>query len=145
MRETAAIRRVERRRIMKNILIIDDDEFILLGLSKALSEYAKDSEVLTAQHGKQAVEILDSCPVDFIVTDLKMPIMNGYEVVAYANKNHPRIPVYVMTGDYLPEVKQKFRAAAVSRFVSKPFSFRQLAADISSKLAATECPHPAAV
>lgn len=126
---------------MKNILIIDDDEFTLLGLTKALHVYAKDSEVLTAQHGKQAVEILGSHPVDLIVTDLKMPVMNGYEVVAYANKNHPCIPVVVMTGDYLPEVIQQFRTAAVTRFVSKPFSFRQLAAEISSKL--SEAEHPA--
>ncbi len=128
---------------MRNILIIDDDEFILFGLSKALGVCIKDAVVLTARHGRQAVEILRSCPVDLIVTDLKMPVMNGYEVVAYANKNYPDLPVYVMTGDYLADVRQRFRSAAVSGFVSKPFSFRQLAADISSKLLAAQCPQPA--
>ncbi len=123
---------------MKNILIIDDDEFILFGLSKALGTYARNSEVLTAQHGKQAVEILNSRPVDLIVTDLKMPLMNGYEVVAYANEKYPQIPVYVMTGDYLPDVRQRFGPASVFGFVSKPFSFRQFAADISSKLFPSE-------
>ncbi len=130
---------------MKNILIIDDDEFILFGLSKAISIYVKDSAVLTARHGMQAVEILGARPVDLIVTDLKMPVMSGYELVAYANKNYPEVPVYVMTADYLPDVRQRFRNAAVSGFVSKPFSFRQLAADISSKLFAAECPQPAPV
>ncbi len=119
---------------MKSILIIDDDEFILFGLSKALNMHGKGSEVLTAQHGKQAVEILGSRSVDLIVTDIKMPIMNGYEVVDYANRHFPCVPVYVMTGDYLPDVKPKFRSASVSQFVSKPFSFRQVAEDILSKL-----------
>lgn len=128
---------------MKRILIIDDDEFILFGLSKAISGQGEDSEVVTAHHGKQAVEILESRPVDLIVTDLKMPVMNGYEVVHYANKYFPCIPVYVMTGDYLPDVKPKFRTATVSQFVSKPFSFRQLAGDIFSKLAMAKEPTPA--
>lgn len=125
---------------MKSILIIDDDEFILLGLARALSIHGNDPEVMTAQHGKQAVEILGSHPVDLIVTDIKMPVMNGYELVDYANKHFPCVPVYVMTGDYLPDIQPKFRSASVSRFVSKPFSFRQLAEDILSKLSMAEQP-----
>lgn len=120
---------------MKSILIIDDDEFILFGLSRAIWGYGNDSEVLTAQHGKQAVEILGRRTVDLVVTDLKMPVMNGYEVVDFVNSNFPRTPVFVMTGDYLPDIMPKFRTAKVSRFVSKPFSFRQVAADILAELA----------
>lgn len=128
---------------MKSILIIDDDEFILLGLSKAIAMNSKDSEILTAHHGKQALEILKSHPVDLIVTDLKMPVMNGYQVVDHVNKFFPGLPVYVMTGDYLPDVMPKLRSAAVFRFVSKPFSFRQVASDIMRTLAVIE--QPAAV
>lgn len=128
---------------MKNILIIDDDEFILLGLSKALSIFSLNSQVLTARHGKEAVEIMGSLPVDLIVTDLRMPIMDGYEVVDFVNRRYPDTPVYIMTADYLPDVMPRFRRAMVERFVSKPFSFRELAADISSRLAASELPVPA--
>ena len=125
---------------MKRILIIDDDEFILLGLSKALSVSAGEAEVLTARHGKEAVEILRTRTVDVIVTDLRMPIMNGYEVVDFANRNCPETLVYVMTGDCLPEVMPRFRRSVVERFVSKPFSFHGLAADISAKLASAKIP-----
>ncbi len=121
---------------MKTILIVDDDEFILFGLSKAIGMAAKEAHVLTARHGKQAVEILNAHSVHVIVTDLRMPVMNGYEVVDYANKNFPLVPVYVMTGDYLPDVTPRFRSAVVADFVSKPFSFRQLAADIWARLEA---------
>lgn len=119
---------------MKSILIIDDDEFILLGLTRALMGQAKDSEVVTAQHGKQAVDMLERRKFDLVVTDLKMPVMNGYEVVDYVNKNYPLLPLFVMTGDYLPDVKPRFTTGKVSRFISKPFSFRQLAAEILSLL-----------
>ncbi len=128
---------------MKNILIIDDDEFILFALSQAIGSSAENVEVLTAQHGKQAVDILRSRSVNAIVTDLKMPVMNGYEVVEYAQKNHPEVPVFVMTGDYLPDVKKRFRSGSVAQFVAKPFSFGRLAVDIMDKLAAMECAVPA--
>lgn len=128
---------------MKTILIIDDDEFILFGLSKALNGRPNAYQVLTAQHGKQAVEILQRCPVDLVVTDLKMPLMNGYEVVDHVNKNYPAVPVVVMTGDYLPDVKPRLRGASVWQFVSKPFSFRQLAVDIFGRL--EPAPHAASV
>jgi YesN/AraC family two-component response regulator len=128
---------------MKRILIIDDDEFILFGLSKAIAMHSKEPQILTARHGKQALEILQSHQVDLVVTDLKMPIMNGYQVVDYVNKFHPCLPVFVMTGDYLPDVKPRFRDAVVSQFVSKPFSFRQAAVDIMRTLAMIE--QPAAV
>ncbi len=121
---------------MKSILLIDNDELTLFGLAKAISNVAKEAEVLTARHGVQAVEILSSHPVDLIVTDLKVPVMNGYELVDYANRNFPCIPVYVMTRDYLPDVKTRLRTSAVTGFVSKPFSFRQVAADISNRLEA---------
>jgi len=128
---------------MSNILIIDDDEYILFGLTKVMEAFVKNSKISIARHGRQAVDILKTRSVDLIVTDLKMPIMNGYEVVAYANKNHPSIPVYVMTADYLPDVKERLRSAAISRFISKPFSFRELAAEISCKLDAEQCLVPA--
>ncbi len=123
---------------MKSILIVDDDEFILLGLSKAILMAVKEAEVLTARHGRDAVEILAARPVDAIVTDLRMPVMNGYEVVDYANRNFPCIPVYVMTGEYLSDITPRFRSAAVAAFISKPFSFRQLAAEISARLEAVQ-------
>ena len=119
---------------MKTILLIDDDEFILFGLSKAIGSCDRAAEVVTARHGKEALDILSFRSVDLIVTDLKMPVMNGYELVEYVNRHFPLLPVYVMTGDYLPDVKPRFRAAAVSQFVSKPFSFKQLAVEIMSMI-----------
>ncbi len=119
---------------MKSVLLVDDDEFILYGLTRAIVGHGKDVEVLTASQGKEALEILGRRAVDLVVTDLKMPVMNGYEVVEHLNRNLPAVPVFVMTGDYLPDVMPKFRTAEVSQFISKPFSFRQIAAEILAKL-----------
>ena len=82
--------------------------------------------------------------VDLVVTDLKMPVMNGYAVVDFVNKQFPAIPVFVMTGDYLPDVTPRFKSAKIAKFVSKPFSFRQLADDIFSELEHVQSNAPAA-
>jgi CheY-like chemotaxis protein len=126
--------RFSARLPLKTILLIDDDEFILFGLSKAIAACDRAAEVVTAHHGKEAVDILSSRAVDLVVTDLKMPVMNGYELVEYVNRHFPLVPVYVLTGDYLPDVKPRLRTATVSQFVSKPFSFKQLAIEIMTKL-----------
>lgn len=117
---------------MKTILLIDDDEFILFGLTRAIQGCGRGAVVLTARHGKEAVAVLVSRTVDVIVTDVKMPVMNGYELVEYVNKQFPNILVTVMSGDYLPDVKPRFRGASVARFVSKPFSFKQLASELTA-------------
>ncbi len=119
---------------MKNILVIDDDELILFSLFAGLSAGVKDAKILTAHDGREAVAVLESLPVDLIMTDLTMPVMNGYEVVAYANGNHPGIPVCVMTGDCIPDVERRFPPGTVDRFVAKPFDISLLASDVSSLL-----------
>ncbi len=129
---------------MRSILIVDDDEFILFGLCRAIAGHpeTKNDRLLTARHGEQAMQLLRSSRIDLMVTDLRMPIMNGYALVEQVNRQYPGMPVFVMTGDYLDDVTPKFKTAKVSRFVSKPFSFRQLADDIAAELAIVR---PAAV
>jgi CheY-like chemotaxis protein len=47
--------------------------------------------------GKEAVQILDATGVDLVVTDLRMPKMDGFELLAHMSGNYPDIPVIVMT------------------------------------------------
>ncbi len=119
---------------MKNILVVDDNDLILLSLSVGLGECVRDARILTARHGGEAVEILESQTVDCIITDLHMPVMSGYDLIAYVNRNHPNVPLYVMTGECPSVVKGRFPAGTVNRFVPKPFNITLLASEISSML-----------
>jgi len=120
---------------VKTILIVDDEEFIVSLIAKSLSVYLKDSfEILTAENGEEAVEILKSHPVVFIVTDLNMPIMDGYELSGYLKKNYPDTPVFLMTSDLTSEVQERLRPMGVRQFFEKPFSFQKLALNIAEEL-----------
>jgi len=75
---------------MRNILIVDDEETLLLILKmeSRLDEYKNQFNVITAQNGKEAVKILESNVIDFVVTDLKMPEMDGIEREAARENGH---------------------------------------------------------
>ena len=92
---------------MKNVLIVDDEKSFLLSLVEGLLSFAGDFNTLTAENGKKAVEVLKSANIDLVVTDLKMPEMDGFELLAYMSRNYPDIPVIVMTAYCTPEIKEQ--------------------------------------
>jgi len=83
--------------LKKTVLIVDDETPFILSLTTGLKRYSSEYNILTAENGKIAVEILESTPLDLVVTDLRMPEMDGFELLAYMSTNFPSIPVIVMS------------------------------------------------
>ncbi|MEQ9503380.1 MAG: response regulator [Deltaproteobacteria bacterium] len=83
---------------MTRLLLIDDDPAQLRALARTLSVRRSDLSVVTATDGSQALELLASTPVDLVLTDLQMPGMNGFELLAWIVSNAPHVPVFTMTG-----------------------------------------------
>lgn len=94
---------------MKKILLVDDERTFLRSLSESLMNLLEDVKVLTAENGEDAIRILNSEPVNFLLTDLQMPVMNGFELLRYVKRLYPAIPVIVMTayvsGDMIKELE----------------------------------------
>jgi CheY-like chemotaxis protein len=83
----------------KKILIVDDDASVRFLIKDAFSICTSNWDAMTAGNGLEAIRILQSdMRVDFILTDMDMPVMSGYELVSHLKKNHPDIPFLVMTG-----------------------------------------------
>lgn len=119
---------------MKNILILDDNNDILKALQLGLCACLKDCNVLTALNGEKGGEILKDTAVDLIVTDLDMPVSNGFRFIEKTRRDHPSVPVYVMAGNCLPSVRERLNALGVRRVIAKPFPFENLAAMITEEL-----------
>ena len=94
---------------MKHVLIVDDEETLLLIIETRFEDYKDQFKVLTASNGKEAIRILDSTVIDFVVTDLNMPILDGIELLAYMSANFPTIPAIVMTAFSTPEVEDRLK------------------------------------
>ena len=105
---------------MKKVLLVDDDESFIWFLANALSECGEDFVTATTWNGKEAVKILEEFPADFVITDLNMPVMNGYEFLLHAKEHFPGLPVFVMTGVKTLEVEKRLRSLGVSQCMEKP-------------------------
>jgi DNA-binding NtrC family response regulator len=120
---------------MKNVLIVDDEMPVQLTISEGLGIYTKELNVLTAENGKKAMEVMESFKVDLVVTDLNMPEMDGFELLAYIRKSHPNIPVIMMTGFRPTELEKKLRTLDIFGYIEKPFELKYLTNMILSGLA----------
>lgn len=109
----------QRRQV---ILLVDDEEDIRESL-KALFETCLDGvDVLTAPGGQQALDELDRRPIDLVISDYKMPGMNGLEFLQRAQKKTPSVPRILVTA--FPDLDIAIRAineANIENFFTKPF------------------------
>lgn len=85
---------------MKTVLVVEDEKMIRQGLVTMIRRAPTPTEtVLEAKNGLQALEILQSQPVDLLVTDIRMPGMDGIELVA-KTKSLPHIPLAIVVSGY---------------------------------------------
>ena len=126
---------------MKTVLVVDDDQVILTTIVKYLSAYSEDLELLTAQNGRQAVELLEQREVDLLLTDLYMPVMDGFELLAHMVRSFSAVPVIVMSGYEVPEMGGEIERQGALHYLEKPFDFRSLADTVQETLARTSKGH----
>ncbi len=101
------------------ILLVDDDNRFLTGLANELRELNNGFHVLTAENGEKALKILESERADLVVTDLKMPVMNGFQLVSHMKERYPSIPVIVVSSFLDSEVQTYLRAKGASQCIAK--------------------------
>ncbi|QTA80380.1 Two component system response regulator [Desulfonema limicola] len=99
---------------------------ILRLAADALESFGEGFEIKPALNGREAVQILNSSKVDLVLTDLKMPVMDGYELLSYLSKNFRNIPTIVMTGFGSPEIAKRLKQKGVIHYIEKPFEFDDL-------------------
>jgi two-component system NtrC family response regulator len=109
---------------METILVVDDEKNYLLVLSAVLED--EGYEVLTAQGGHEALEIQKSSDLDLILSDMKMPAMDGIELLENIKALDPDLPVIMMTAhgtiDKAVEAMQK----GAYSYILKPFDNERL-------------------
>jgi CheY-like chemotaxis protein len=121
--------------MLKYVLIVEDEKTFQISILDGLRRHEEEFRVLTAENGKAAKEILETLPVDLVVTDLKMPEMDGIELIAYIRKNHPYTPVIVMTAFGNPELENWLQSIGVFGYLEKPIDFEEFTNKILSALA----------
>lgn len=119
---------------MKQVLIVDDEKSLLQSLETGLEAYSDKFKVLTAENGRAALEVIRMHMIDLVVTDLKMPVMDGFGLLAVLAADFPAIQAMVMTAFGTPETDEKVRRYGTFTILEKPIDFDELAATICTKL-----------
>ena len=87
---------------MKHALIVDDEKQLLLTFQAGFESFKDRFTIITAPNGQEAIHILGNSRINLVVIDLKMPGMDGFELLAFLKNNFPEIPAVVMTAFATP-------------------------------------------
>ncbi len=108
---------------MKKVLIVDDDESFLHSLIDGFKAYEDKFSIATAGDGVEAVAALREQEISLVLTDLKMPRMDGFELVAHLSNIYSEIPVIVMTAFGTPDMEDNLRDMGTFQYIEKPIDF----------------------
>jgi DNA-binding response OmpR family regulator len=116
---------------MKKILIVDDEQHIRLLYEEEFKDDGYD--VLTASHGREALDVLARHPVDLVILDIKMPEMDGSEFLRQVREFNTTLPIIISTayGDY---VQQDFSAWLSNGYSVKTGDLSELKARVKAIL-----------
>ncbi|WP_452221232.1 sigma-54-dependent transcriptional regulator [Lacinutrix salivirga] len=116
----------------ENILIVDDDINILELLQRHLQSW--NYHTYKAVSVKEAVTILRDTKIDLLITDLKMPEVDGFELIKFVSEHYPKLPKLVVTG--YPSVQGSLAAikSGVVDYLTKPFTKSELKAALDKSL-----------
>jgi HD-like signal output (HDOD) protein/CheY-like chemotaxis protein len=103
----------------KRILFVDDEPMVLKGLQRTLRKMRNEWEMVFTESSKQALDILASEPFDVIVSDLRMPEMDGAQLLAEVKSKHPQVVRIILSGQV--EQESRFKSVQLAhQSLSKP-------------------------
>lgn len=109
---------------MATILITDDEVNIVSGLKYAFED--EGYTVLSANNGLEAWHLVNTNAVDLVITDLRMPEMDGYELIRKISASYPTLPIIVLTGHGTIETAVETMRDGAVDFFTKPVDLDKL-------------------
>ena len=118
----------------RRLLVADDEPTIRETLSQILGNLGATVDL--AADGQEAVDLSEKCQYDLLLTDIRMPHKNGYEVFAEVREQHPKLPVILMTAFGYDPSHSIVRAGeeGLQTVLFKPFKMQILYEEIGNAL-----------
>jgi len=104
---------------MNKVLIVDDDLALQKLLAASLKKFSNDFSVIFASDGKEAIDVLNREKIALLVTDIKMPEVDGFALLSYMSGHFPEIPCIVLTSYIIPGLQKRMSQRAF-QFLNKP-------------------------
>src|SRR5271155_4867938 len=123
----------------ERLLVVDDDPDVRDSLRRALGHAGY--EVTTAVHGADALDSVARSPVDLIVLDVLMPMVDGFDACRRLRERGDATPVLVLTARDAIDDRVTGLEAGADDYLVKPFALRELLARIRALLRRSQAPH----
>ncbi len=108
----------------KKILIVDDEESVRETLADFFRLLGYQS--IVAKNGREALDLLEKQEVSLVISDIKMPVMDGIEMTKQVKSKYPHLGVMLISG-YKPEYSwDEIVKAGASDFITKPFNIEMI-------------------
>ncbi|MFI2743645.1 response regulator transcription factor [Zhouia sp. PK063] len=109
---------------MKRILVIEDNPMVVHALDFKLTKVGY--EIVTAEDGRKAKQLIETQAFDLIITDLMLPFINGSELIEFIKELHPNLPIMVLSTANQEETITNIFELGVEDYITKPFSPNEL-------------------
>ena len=116
------------------ILVVEDNVELLMLMKHLLS---RKYRVETARNGGEAVEVIEKSEIDLIISDVMMPVMDGYELVKYVKNSvdYSHLPVILLTAKAQESDKMDALKVGADEYMTKPFKMKELQLRIDNLIA----------
>lgn len=119
---------------MSKILIVEDESAIRRVLKKILQEEDKTFEIVEAENGEEALELINSQSFDLVICDIKMPKVDGEEVLKRAKQDHPHLTFVMISGHGDLETAVNTMRLGAFDYISKPPDLNRLLTTVRNAL-----------
>ncbi len=110
----------------KKVLIVDDEETLTWSMAKSLSKDKEKYEVIIANNGREALAQLERSKIDLVITDIRMPDINGLDLLVKIRKEYPQTKVIIMTAYGSSDVQKEANQRGSLYYVEKPFEISDI-------------------
>lgn len=122
----------------KHILVVDDEDKVLLILRHTLMKLGDEYKIATASSGREALKKAKDLFIDLLVTDLRMPGMDGVELTEAIRGLYPEAAVIWITAYRSAAMEAKAEQLSVCRFLDKPVRIEEIRKIVQETLEASE-------
>jgi CheY-like chemotaxis protein len=110
----------------QRILILDDEQDILEIYQEILARLPSQPDIITVDNGGQAIALLESQPFNLLLLDLRMPQMDGFQVLAIVRRKFPALRVVVMTAAQDEQFRARAYAMGIDLYLEKPKTGKEI-------------------
>lgn len=113
---------------VRNVLIVDDEKLFIKSIADGLKAYEKKHhfKMLSAQNGQEALKCFQGNDIALLITDLRMPEMDGITLISHVHNQYPAVPIIVMTAFGSPQIEKQVKKLGILHYLEKPIGFDEL-------------------